>query len=82
MAPPIGTHEECNARWLREIHAGLSMPGSAETCHEWLFDMRESGRFADAAWAGFLNVRKLGSFKIERLIRHETFDDGRSPLER
>jgi hypothetical protein len=82
MAPPIGTHEECNARWLQEIHAGLAMPGRAESCDEWLFDLRESGVLAQAAWDGFLKVRKLGAFKIERLIRHETFDDGRSPLER
>ena len=69
MAPPIGTHEECNARWLREIHAGLAMPGRTESCHEWLFDLRESGGFAQAAWDGFLKVRKLGAFKIERLVR-------------
>ena len=82
LAPPIGTHEECNARWLREIHAGLTMPGSVESCHEWLFDLRESGVLAQAAWDGFLNVRKLGAFKIERLIRQGVFDDGHSPLER
>ena len=30
MAPPIGTHEELNKRWLQEIHAGVKPPGPAE----------------------------------------------------
>jgi hypothetical protein len=82
MAPPIGAHEELNSRWLHEVHAGVSMPGPARYCNEWLFDMRESGELAEAAWDGFLNVRTLGAFKIERLIRQGTFDPGGSPLER
>ena len=81
MAPPIGTHEELNKRWLQEVHAGVKPAGPAEFCHEWLFDLRESGRLAEAAWDGFLKVRKLGTFKIERLIREGTFDEGSSPLE-
>jgi hypothetical protein len=82
MAPPIGAHEELNSRWLNEVQAGVSMPGPAEYCGEWLFDLHESGKLADAAWAGFLNVRKLGAFKIERLIGQGMFDAGSSPLER
>jgi cellulose synthase/poly-beta-1,6-N-acetylglucosamine synthase-like glycosyltransferase len=81
MAPPIGTHEELNKHWLQEVHAGVEPAGPPELCHEWLFDLRESGRLAEAAWDGFLKVRKLGTFKIERLIRQGTFDGGRSPLE-
>jgi hypothetical protein len=81
IAPPIGTHEELNKRWLREIHAGLTPPGPIECCHEWLFDLRESGRLAEAAWDGFLKGRKLGTYKIERLVREGTFEEGLSPLE-
>ena len=81
MAPSIGTHEELNKRWLQEIHAGIKPPGPVEYCHEWLFDLRESGRLAEAAWDGFLKGRKLGTFKIERLLREGTFDEGLSPLE-
>ena len=81
MAPPIGAHEELNKRWLQDIHAGVNPAGPAEFCHEWLFDLRESGRLAEAAWDGFLKVRKLGTYKIERLTRHGTFEEGRSPLE-
>jgi hypothetical protein len=81
MAPPIGTHEELNKRWLQEVHAGVKEAGPAKYCHEWLFDLRESGRLAEAAWDGFLKVRKLGTFKITRLMEQGTFDEGRTPLE-
>jgi hypothetical protein len=81
MAPPIGTHEELNKRWLQEIHAGINPPGPLECCHEWLFDLRDSGRLAEAAWDGFLKGRKLGTYKIERLVNQELFEEGQSPLE-
>jgi hypothetical protein len=81
MAPPIGTHEELNKRWLQEIHAGIKPPGPVDFCNEWLFDLRESGRLAEAAWDGFLKGRKLGTYKIERLLRGEPVQEGSSPLE-
>jgi hypothetical protein len=52
-----------------------------EACGEWLFDLRENGRLAEAAWDGFLKARKLGTYKIERLIRTGEFVEGSSPLE-
>ena len=79
MAEPIGAQEELNKRWLREIHAGVDALGSLESCGEWLFDLRDSGRLAEAAWDGFLKARKLGTFKIERLIRTGEFREGDSP---
>lgn len=81
MADPIGAHEELNKRWLREIHAGVSPAGPPEACGEWLFDLRDNGRLAEAAWDGFLKARKLGAYKIERLIRTGEFREGASPLE-
>jgi hypothetical protein len=81
IAPPIGTHEELNKRWLQEIHAGIMPPGPIACSREWLIDLRESGRFAEAAWDGFLKGRKLGTFKIERLITHGTVEEGQSPLD-
>jgi hypothetical protein len=82
MAEPIGAQEELNRRWLREIHAGVDAPGSPESCGEWLYDLRDSGRLAEAAWDGFLKARKLGTYKIERLIQTGEFREGDSPLER
>jgi hypothetical protein len=81
MAPPIGTHEDRNKRWLEEIHAGVEPAGRVEDCHEWLFDLRENGRLAEAAWDGFLKARKLGTYKIEKLIRTGSFSEGCGPLE-
>lgn len=81
MADPIGAQEELNKRWLQEIHAGVDPPGPVEACGEWLFDLRRDGRLAEAAWDGFLKARKLGAYKIERLIRTGRIEDGSSPLE-
>lgn len=82
LAPAIGTHEEMNREWLLRLHAGVDPAGPVEFCNEWLFDLRDSGQFAEAALDGFLKARKLGTYKIERLISSGSFDEGRSPLER
>lgn len=81
IAPPIGTHEQLNKRWLQEIHTGLTPPGALEFTHEWLFDLRENGRLAEAAWDGFLKVKKLGTFHIEDLVRTGSFTQGQDPME-
>jgi hypothetical protein len=81
MAPPIGTHEELNRCWLREIHAGVEAAGPVCFTHEWLFALRENGRLAEAAWDGFLKARKLGTYKIEELVRTGTCSEGNSPFE-
>jgi hypothetical protein len=81
IAPPIGTHEELNKRWLQEIHAGIEPPGALEYTHEWLFDLRENGRLAEAAWDGFLKVRKLGTYHIEDLVKTGDFTQSFHPLE-
>ncbi|MGB4705485.1 MAG: hypothetical protein WBI18_10495 [Candidatus Saccharicenans sp.] len=80
MAEPIGPQEELNRRWLMEIHAGLTPPGPAEYCAEWLADLRESGRLAEAAWDGFLKARKLGTYKIRKLIETGEYSEEISPL--
>lgn len=82
LAPSIGTHEELNRYLLQEIHAGIEPPGSIEFCEKWLFDLRDSGRFAESAWDGFLKARKQGAFKIERLVLGKPLNEGLSPLDR
>jgi hypothetical protein len=82
MTEPIGSHEARNSRWLQDIHAGINPPGPLEYAHEWLFDLRASGIFAEAAWDGFLKGRKLGTYKIERLLAAGGFEEGDSPLTR
>jgi hypothetical protein len=81
MAPPIGIQEELNRCWLHEIHAGIEPAGPLRFTHEWLLDLLENGRLAEAAWDGFLKARKLGTYKIEELIGSGHIQEGTSPLE-
>ena len=82
MAPTIGAHEELNRTWLQEIHTGVKPAGSIEHTGEWLFDLRANGVLAEAAWDGFLKGRKLGTYKIEELVKTGKISGGNSPLER
>ena len=81
IANPIGAHEDMNRRWLQEIHAGIEPPGSEKYVNEWLYDLRENGRLAEAAWDGFLKARKLGTYKIEQLVVNGSFKQNQLPLE-
>jgi hypothetical protein len=81
LAPYIGPHEKLNRRWLHEIHAAIQPPGPLEYTHQWLFDLREKGRLAEAAWDGFLKGRKLGTYNIEKLITTGIFQESNHPLE-
>ncbi|MHB9155604.1 MAG: DUF6938 domain-containing protein [Endomicrobiales bacterium] len=82
MAPTVGTQEELNSRWLQDVHAGVKPAGPIENTDEWLFDLRNTGILAEAAWDGFLKGRKLGTYKIEELVNTGKFTLGNSPLER
>jgi hypothetical protein len=82
LAPSVGSHEELNRKWLQDHHAGVKPLGPLENVDEWIFDLRDSGIFAEAAWDGFLKGRKLGTFRIEELIRTGHCVYGATPLER
>jgi len=75
MADPIGPQEERNRRWLMDIQAGLVPAGPPEYCAEWLSDLRKNGRLAEAAWAGFIKARKLGTYKIAKLLQTGQFTE-------
>jgi len=81
MAPPVGSQEVFNRRWLEEIQAGMpqSDPRYADT---WLVELLEQGRFAEAAWSGFLKARKYGTFRIHELIRTGAMTRSSDPLTR
>lgn len=81
MSPPLGAHEHINKKWLLEINAGISQQDPA-LCAEWLFDLLNEGRLAEAAWNGFLKARKCGTFKIEEILATGTMTRERSPLHR
>lgn len=80
ISAPVGHHEKLNRRWLREIHAGISQPGPASSCAEWLDHLVSRGRLAQSAWNGFINARTLGSYKIEELVLKGVFDSGVKPM--
>lgn len=81
IAPPLGAHEHWNRKWLLEHRAGF-VQDDPEHCAEWLFDLLNDGLLAQAAWDGFLNGRKCGTFKIEELLTTGTILRDLSPLKR
>ena len=80
-APCVGAQEEFNLRWLEDIQAVIKQHDPAFT-HEWLFEYLNDGRFAEAAWSGFLKARKYGTYKILELLETETITNEDSVLKR
>jgi len=79
MTPSIGSQEKFNSIWLREIQAGIKQldPQYAE---QWLYDYLNKGRLAEAAWSGFLKVRKLGIYKINEVLETGKMSREDSPI--
>jgi len=67
IAPPIGSQEEFNMRWLLKSGFGTLQENPSYT-KEWLFDWLEKGYLAEMAMEGFIEGEKLGSFKISKII--------------
>lgn len=78
-APTLGAQEYFNRQWLREIQAAVQQENPDYT-HQWLFDFLDDGRFAEAAWSGFLKARKLGTYKIREILREGKIASEDSPL--
>lgn len=69
MAPPIGSQEDFNQKWLQTIGAGIKQEDPRYTA-EWLRDWLRSGWLAEAAVQGFLEAPKYGTYNIEKIIFH------------
>lgn len=67
IAPPIGSQEEFNMRWLLKSGFGILQENPKYT-DQWLFDWLEKGYLAEMAMEGFVEGEKLGTFKISRII--------------
>ncbi len=80
-APTIGSQEDFNLRWLREIQATLHQ-SDPRYALEWIRELLEQGRFAEAAWSGFLKARKYGTYKIRELLATGTMERESNPLRR
>lgn len=67
MAPTIGSQEDFNKEWLLRLGSGTTQENPRYT-HQWLFDLLESGWFAEAAMQGFIEAEKMGTYNMERII--------------
>lgn len=70
MAPPIGSQEKFNRKWLMAIGAGVPQEDVRYT-NEWLFDWVDSGWFAEAAMQGYFEAAKFGTYNIEKILSHK-----------
>ena len=70
IAPPIGSQEDFNQKWLINIGAGINQE-DPKYVNEWFMDWIESGRLAEAASQGFLEAPKMGTFNIEKILAKE-----------
>ncbi|HSV55673.1 MAG TPA: hypothetical protein VLH39_01010 [Magnetospirillaceae bacterium] len=80
-APAIGSQEDFNLRWLREIQAALPQSDTRYTL-DWIQELLEQGRFAEAAWSGFLKARKYGTYKIHEILATGSMERESNPLRR
>ncbi len=80
MAPPIGSQEVFNQRWLEAVGGGIDQLNPKHT-QQWLPDWLNSGWLAEAALQGFLDAPKFGTYKIEQIIfKQKVKKEGRVEL--
>lgn len=67
ISPPIGSHEECNSDWLIKTGAGLQQE-DPKAVADWIFDWRDRGLLAHAAFQGFYHAPRHGTENIKALL--------------
>jgi UDP-N-acetylglucosamine:LPS N-acetylglucosamine transferase len=67
LAPPVGSQEVSNRRWLLDIGAGIDQKKPKLT-HQWLPELLEEGALAEAAMQGFIEIEKQGAENIRKLV--------------
>lgn len=68
IEPSIGSQEDFNRKWLLHIGAAALQENPKHT-DEWLFDLLNSGDFAEMAMQGFIEIEKMGTYNIEKIIK-------------
>jgi len=71
IAPTIGSQEDFNKKWLMHIGAGIPQD-NPKYADQWLCDLLNAGDFAETAMQGFMEIEKMGTYNIERIIMSET----------
>jgi len=66
IAPPLGSQEEFNKRWLLNSGFGVAQK-NVSYLNQWLFDWLDRGYLAEAAMQGFIEGNKLGVSNIEKI---------------
>jgi hypothetical protein len=67
IAPPIGSQEDFNKRWLLHVGAGVPQE-NPKYADQWFYDLIESGGLAEVAMEGFIEIEKMGAYNIEKII--------------
>ncbi|MFA5076077.1 MAG: hypothetical protein WC480_01530 [Patescibacteria group bacterium] len=67
ISDPIGSQEFYNQNWLTSLGGGINQD-NPKYADQWLSDWLESGWLAEAAFQGFLDAPKFGTYKIEEII--------------
>ena len=70
IAPTLGSQEDFNKKWLLHTGAGISQE-NPEFTDEWLFDLLYAGDLAEMAVQGFVEIKSLGTYNIERIINKD-----------
>ncbi len=66
VAPPIGSQEHFNRKWLVSLGSGI-LEENSNYANQWLIDFLLSGRFAESAMQGFLEAGSLGTYNIVKI---------------
>jgi UDP-N-acetylglucosamine:LPS N-acetylglucosamine transferase len=67
IAPPIGSQEDFNERWL--VKSGFGIKQEDMCCvNQWLFDWLDQGYLAEAAMQGFVEGEKFGVYNIKKTV--------------
>jgi hypothetical protein len=67
LAPPVGSQEKFNRRWLINNGVGMDQRDTA-SLRDWLWDSIKHGWFAKSAIQGFVEMPIQGTFNIEKII--------------
>lgn len=79
ITPAIGSQEKFNKKWLREIGSGIKQ-WNPDYTDQWLYELLRKGILAEAAWNGFLKIRKLGTYKIREVLEKGSLSKESSPV--
>jgi hypothetical protein len=67
IAPPIGSQEDFNKKWILHVGAGI-LQEDLSYIDQWFYDLLNGGDFAEMAMQGFMEIEKMGAYKIEQIV--------------